>query len=51
MICPTCGITKNDLTPGYTLSIQVENTKDLAEGVQRLARGEEIEGYNCAGCQ
>ena len=50
MICPDCGKTKNDLTPGYTLSVQVENTKDLAAGVQRLVQGEEIEGYTCSGC-
>ena len=49
-VCQGCGQTKNDLTTGYTLSVQVENTKDLYASLNKVISGEVIEDFTCDGC-
>ena len=49
-VCQGCGKTKNDLTTGYTLSVQVENTKDLYASLSKVISGEVIEDFTCDGC-
>ena len=49
-VCESCGDTKNDLTTAYTLSVQVENTKDLYAGLGKLVQGDVIEDFACGAC-
>lgn len=35
MVCQSCGKTKNNLTTGYTLSVEVENKKGLHASLQK----------------
>lgn len=45
------GVTKNEITTGYTLSVQVENTKDLYTSIQKVINGEVIEDVRIDGSE
>ena len=51
MVCQSCGKTKNNLTTGYTLSVEVANKKNLYASLQKQLEGEIIQDYHCDGCQ
>lgn len=44
-VCQSCGKTKNDISMAYTLSVQVENTKDLYQSLNKVINGEIIQDF------
>lgn len=50
MLCNECGKVKNRIEDFYNLSLTVKDIKSMGESLKKQIEGEEINDYNCEGC-